>query len=72
MAYVSIKVLYKSNYYYYNGCERTNMAYKCKIFEAVNLTLHGYYTYMCTISKIIGINTENQICLPNKEYLTGH
>ena len=23
-------------------CERTNMAYKCKIFEAVNLTLHGH------------------------------
>ena len=26
--------------------ERTNKAYKCKIFEAVNSTLHGQYTHV--------------------------
>ena len=43
-----------------------NVAYKCKRFEAVNFTLHGHYTYMCIVSKVIGINTEKKICLPNK------
>ena len=37
------------------------MAYKCKIFDGVNLTLAGHYTHMCTVSKIIGINTENNM-----------
>ena len=37
------------------------MAYKCKILEAVNLTLQGHYTYVCIISKVIGINVENKI-----------
>ena len=36
------------------------MACKCKTFEAVNLTLHGHYTYVCTVSKVVGINTENK------------
>ena len=27
---------------------------------------------MCTISKDIGINKENEICLPNKESISGH
>ena len=48
------------------------MAYKCKIFEAANLTPNGYYTYDCTVSKVIGINTENKICLKNKEYISVH
>ena len=44
------------------------MAYKCKILEAVNLTLHGalvfcIYTHICTTLKDIGINKENEICL---------
>ena len=53
-------------------CEITDMAYKCNIFLTVNLTFHGCYTYMCTVSIVIGINTENKIYLPNKEYTTVH
>ena len=30
-------------------CQRTNIAYKCKIFEVVNLTFHGHYTYVCGV-----------------------
>ena len=26
---------------------RKNIAYKCKLFEAVNLTLHGYMYFVC-------------------------
>ena len=48
---------------------KKKFAYKYKIYEAVNLTLHGYDTLVCTVSKIIGINTENKICLPSKEYI---
>ena len=51
-------------------CERRNMAYKCKIFEAVNLTLNGHYKHVYTVSKVIGINIENKICLPNQEYIS--
>ena len=29
-------------------------------------------TNVCTISKVIGINKEKGICLPNKEYTNGH
>ena len=47
----------------------TNMAYKCKIFVAVNITLHRHYTNVCTVSKVIDINRENEICLPHKEYI---
>ena len=46
------------------------MVYKCKIFEVVNLTLHGNYT--CVYTQVIGINTENNICFPSKKYITGH
>ena len=42
----------------------TNIVYK-HIFENVNLTYHGHYTHMCTVSKGIGINTENKIFLSN-------
>ena len=49
-----------------------NMAYKCKIFEAVKLILPEHYTHVCTVSKVIGINTENEICLPNKQYISVH
>ena len=44
------------------------MTYKCKIFDAFNLTW-VLYTGMCTVSKVIGINIENKICLPNKQYI---
>ena len=43
------------------------MAYKYEIFEAVNLTLHGHYTHLCTVSKVTGINTENKMCLANNK-----
>ena len=43
------------------------MAYKCEIFDAVNLTFHGHYMHVCTVSKVIGIDTENKICLPSRE-----
>ena len=39
--------------------ERTNMAYKCKKFVAVNITLLGHYTHVCTVLKVIGKNTKN-------------
>ena len=42
-------------------CERINLVLKCKIFEAVNLTLHGHYTHGCTVSKVIGISTERNM-----------
>ena len=45
--------------------ERTNMGYKCKIFETVNIRLGGILD-MSIVSKVIGVNTENEICLPNK------
>ena len=45
------------------------MTFKYKIFKAVNLTLHGYYTSVCTVSKLIGINMKNTIWLPSKEYI---
>ena len=62
----------KQKYLRDHQCQRTDMAYKSKLFEAVKLTLHGHYTHVCTVSKVIGINTENKICLPNKEYIHGH
>ena len=48
------------------------MAYECEIFEAVNLTLHGHYKHACTVSRVINIYKENKICLPHKEYISGH
>ena len=29
-------------------------------------------THWCTISKVIDVNKEKEICLPNKEYISGH
>ena len=52
--------------------KKTNMALKCKIFDTVNLTLYGHYTHVFTLSKFLGINTENKICQLNKEYISGH
>ena len=40
-----------------------------KYLKAVNLTLHHHYTHMCTVSKVIGINTGNQMFLSTKEYI---
>ena len=48
------------------------MASKYKIFEVVDLPLHGNYTHVCTVSHVIGINTENTTCLPNKKYMSVH
>ena len=46
-------------------CERSNMAYKCKISEAVNLTLHVHYTHVYSwTSRLIGIHTESKIYPP--------
>ena len=64
--------LSKKEYLRDHRCERTNMAYKCKIFEAVTLTLHWHHTHMCRVSKAIDINTENKICLANKVYIIVH
>ena len=51
-------------------CDGTNVTYTFKIFEAVNLTLHMHDAHVCTVFKVIGINTENKIFLPNKEYIS--
>ena len=48
------------------------MAYKGKIFEAVILTPCWHYTQVFAVSKVTGMNTENKICLPNKEYTSVH
>ena len=32
-----------------------------KQLQAVTLTLHWHYTHVCTVSKVIGINTENSM-----------
>ena len=40
---------------------KTNMANRCKVFEALNLILHGHYRHVCTVLKVIGINTENKM-----------
>ena len=34
---------------------------KCRIFKAIKLTLPGHYTHVCTVSKVIGINTEGKM-----------
>ena len=53
------KLLLDKEYLRDHRCKRKNIIYKCKIFEAVSLTHHGHYTHVDTVSKIIGINTEN-------------
>ena len=36
-------------------------------------THHRYYTNACTVSQVISINKKTkQICLPNKEYISGY
>ena len=55
-------------YLRHHRCERTKMAHKGKIFETVSMGIIN----MCTVSKVIGINTENKICLPNKECISVH
>ena len=37
------------------------MPYKLQIFKAVNITLHGHYTHVCTVSKVTGMNTEKDM-----------
>ena len=36
------------------------MAYKCKIFEAVSITLHGHYMHVYSL-QFIGVHTENRM-----------
>ena len=52
------------------------MAYKNKLFECQFNTSWAlvFYTdtFMCIVSKVIGINTENKICLSKKEYISGY
>ena len=42
----------KKEYLRDHRCQRTYIAYKCRIFEAVNLTLHGHYTHVCTVFEV--------------------
>ena len=37
-------------------CDRTNMAYTCKIFGH-----YGHYTQVCTVFKVTGMNTEKNM-----------
>ena len=52
------------------------MAYKCKIFEAVNISLHFHkyciFIHMCAISKDTGINKKIEIYPPSRESISGH
>ena len=53
------------------------MTYTCKIFLAVmEHTSWGLVfcviAHVCKISKVIGINTEEEICLSNRESISGH
>ena len=50
-------------------CERTCMYYKCKIFEAVNFTLHGYYTHVYSVQRYWH-KYRKQNMSENKEYLS--
>ena len=34
--------------------------------------LYGHYMHACIFSKVICINAENKVCLPNKEYISVH
>ena len=50
------------------------MAHKCKIFEAFQFIISWPLIFcvdihVCTISKVIDIYKEKEICLPNKEYM---
>ena len=35
-------------------------------------TLYWTFTDVFGVLKAIGINAENKMCLPNKEYISGH
>ena len=56
-------------------CEGTNMASKniwgCQFNTSWTLVF-CLYKHVCTISKGIGINKEEEICLPNKESIIVH
>ena len=47
------------------------MAYKYKYLRLSTSCFIGI-THICTVSKGIGINIENKICLPGKEYISVH
>ena len=48
------------------------MAYKCKIVRLSMYHFNGHYTHVCTVSKVLDMNTENKICLANKKYISVH
>ena len=59
-----------------SGCEETNMAYKCKIFEDVNLNI-SWALVFCMDTCVYKFNShcndkEKEINLLNKEYMDGH
>ena len=72
---VKTKITAKQEYLRDLRCEG-KMAYKCKIFVAVTYTSWALFfcigRHVCTLSKVIFINKEREICLPNKKYLSGH
>ena len=47
---------------------KSKYGYKCYIFEAVNLTLHGHYTHVYRFQSNWH-NTKNKTCLQDKEYM---
>ena len=52
-----------------------NMAGKLNFCDSLNnlqVLVFCVDTQMCRISKAISLNKENEICLPNKEYIRCH
>ena len=43
--------------------------FQYKIFEAVNLTLHGHYTHVIKMCNVVCIHTENRIFLPKNAWM---
>ena len=57
-------LLTNKEYLWGHKCERTNLAYKYKIFEAVDTSqVLGIciYTHLCRISKDIGVHKERKL-----------
>ena len=49
----------------------TNIKYLWLSLKTSFVLVFYIYTHVCTISKVIGINEEKVICLPNMEYKSG-
>ena len=50
----------------------TNVKYLCLSPNTLWALVFHVGMNVCTISKVIGINEEKEICLPKMEYLSGH